>query len=658
VRERTVRQYQGSCIWLLLLTVFPLSGWASVSSGATPATNQRLTAIAFFDPSTGYGVFTTQGGGRCQDFVGQTADGGAKFGNLVSATSWSCANAAPTQSLAFDDHGDGFLYGPDLVVTHDGGKSWTPSGQPGAVLSVQELGRSVWMIESDCSSPTAQVCPLRLEESTDGGWTWSSSLAPPGAVDDPGASGGADQAWLDRITQSVAYMLSSSPSPSGKGVGETPLWFTTNGGMSWSRRAIPCGVPASNSVALSAAPDGKLMAICAGEPGAGNEAKTAMRSTNDGVTWSVLSACSGAACNADTLTPGYLGGIVATSPVTAFLYGSRSSLLVTHDGGRVWRAVEPRIGDSSGGTEQAIFFDRSDGVVLGENGNDDDLSTLWRTSDGGEKWTALVPQTDRRERAENGAAAGSTIRDCSTKDLRLSAVPGLMGMGNVSSVLLAENTGSSACRLTGYPAIQLLNSQGDHEAQADETPLASAGGTSTGAALPSLELKQGEVASAAIDGFDRPTSDTTTCPSYPAFAVTLSGQPGSVTVHYRIGSCSGLSVHPFVLGFNGTDLTGEASGITPRCSSASDVVMINAFSGAHLVTGIGSFPGRSGGRLYQLVLEPGRYEIRSGAERARHVTVFAGRVAHLGRYGACVSTRIDRVTPRWPTPTTSTPRAG
>jgi photosystem II stability/assembly factor-like uncharacterized protein len=387
-----VRRHQSSCVWLLL-TVLALAGWAAVSSGTTPATNQRLTAITFFDPSTGYGVFTTQGGGRCQDFVGRTADAGTNFSNLVSATSWSCTNAAPAQSLAFDDHGDGFLYGPDLVVTHDGGKSWTRSRQPGAVLSVQALGRSVWMIESDCSSPRAHACSLRLEKSTDGGWTWSSSLAPPGAVDNRGLSGGAAQEWLDRITQSEAYVLSSSVSTPESEASDTPLWFTTNGGMSWSRRTIPCGAWASDSVAISVAPDRGLLAVCAGEPGAGNEAKTAMRSTNDGVTWSVRSACSGSACDTDALTPGYLGGIVATSAMTAFLYGSRSSLLVTHDAGRVWRAVQPRIGDSSGGTEQAIFFNRSDGVVLGENGNNDDLSTLWRTRDGGEKWTVVVPQT-------------------------------------------------------------------------------------------------------------------------------------------------------------------------------------------------------------------------------------------------------------------------
>ncbi len=93
------------------------------------------------------------------------------------------------------------------------------------------------------------------------------------------------------------------------------------------------------------------------------------------------------------LSFGYLGSIDAVSSRTAFLVGSRSSLLITRDGGIRWRMVRPLIGDSGGGTGQVIFFSCSRGVVLGEDGNDNELPTIWHTSDGGARWSAVLPRT-------------------------------------------------------------------------------------------------------------------------------------------------------------------------------------------------------------------------------------------------------------------------
>ena len=48
------------------------------------------------------------------------------------------------------------------------------------------------------------------------------------------------------------------------------LWFTGDGGRSWSRRATPC---TGMSYAVSAAPGGVLLAVCAAEPGSGERAR-------------------------------------------------------------------------------------------------------------------------------------------------------------------------------------------------------------------------------------------------------------------------------------------------------------------------------------------------------------------------------------------------
>ena len=368
------------------------------SSTAT-ATTQSLTMVAFFDRETGYGVFQRQGPQGCGDLVGQTNDGGSTYTSLVPVTTWGCGATAPVASVAFDDHGDGFLYGPGLFVTHDGGRSWAPGAQPDAVLAVQALGSSIWMLVSGCPTPhpgTLGPAHLRLLESTDGGRTWPGSPPLPADAIFNGSlpEGSEGQTWLVRVSQSSAYVL-SNPVASGPGPDEDPLWFTDNDGLSWSTRDIPCAVGAL-SVVLSAAPDGTLLAVCAAEPSAGNQPKSTERSTDGGLTWTTESSCPpvpSAAANCGALDDGYVGEIDATSGEQAFLVGGRSSLLVTNDGGRRWQVVEPAIGGTDAGTDQVIFFNGSDGVVLGQNGTNDEAWTIWHTTDDGTRWTSMVPRT-------------------------------------------------------------------------------------------------------------------------------------------------------------------------------------------------------------------------------------------------------------------------
>ncbi len=335
----------------------------------------------------------------CSDRVGLTINSGASFSIPVFVVTWPCAQSAPASALAFDDHGDGFLYGPELFITHDNGVTWSQSHQRGTVLSVEALGNSIWMLETSHSAPFSassnSTVALRLLSSANGGRTWSVLPTPQSAEVRPANAEGSG--WLVRINQTSAYLASSSGASDGTPTPThtTPLWFTTDSGATWSSRTIPCGGFYTN-VALSAAPDGTIFDVCAGEPSAGNQLKETLRSTNEGRSWQVRSMCHFSTTNVLHCTPGsqfsgYLGEIDAVSSSTVYLVGGRSSLMVSRNGGTTWMVVPPGLGGDAGGTGQVIFFSPSNGIVLGDGEFENNRPTLWSTTDGGAHWTTREP---------------------------------------------------------------------------------------------------------------------------------------------------------------------------------------------------------------------------------------------------------------------------
>lgn len=97
-----------------------------------------------------------------------------------------------------------------------------------------------------------------------------------------------------------------------------------------------------------------------------------------------------AQCARNPLIDGYLGEVDATSAATFYVIGIRSPLLVTHDGGASWTALQS-VGDVNGSPAQVIFFGARDGVVLGRLNDATASVAIWHTSDGGASWSALTP---------------------------------------------------------------------------------------------------------------------------------------------------------------------------------------------------------------------------------------------------------------------------
>ncbi len=150
------------------------------------------------------------------------------------------------------------------------------------------------------------------------------------------------------------------------------------------------------------------------------------------------------------------------------------------------------------------------------------------------------------------AAAASTTR-CTFADLTISVGQSGAGLGHEGGVILFENTGTSACTLSGYPGVAALNSSGTQVQQARRTPSGYLGGMQTGSTTPPVvTLQVGGTASAFVEGTDVPVGTATSCPTYAGLLVTPPTATQSTRLTLSLPGCSPIQVHPVVSGTTGT----------------------------------------------------------------------------------------------------------
>ncbi len=347
----------------------------------SPASTESIESVAFFNASNGYGLFALSNGSSCSLAVAPTADGGSTFATRRTVTGYTCASGYPAAKVAFDNVGDGFVFGPQLFISHDNGSTWNAAEGFSDVVSLIPLGRSVWALQESCSQSSGN-CGVGVEQSTDGGRTWSTVTLPAQETTSgaPSMLRTSVSSTLIAIPQSlVAGNVASTSSL---------LLRTTDGGRSWQRPPVPC---VGLSSFLSQAPDGTIWLGCASEPGAGNQAKQLARSFDGGLAWKVVQCPASSSpfpgCYfSNTPNGGYLGDLAGASSTTAFADGGRNDVLVTRDGGATWSWTNPVIGDMDSGTTGLFFANAEDGwVISGATATANE--GLWRTTDSGNDWS-------------------------------------------------------------------------------------------------------------------------------------------------------------------------------------------------------------------------------------------------------------------------------
>lgn len=95
--------------------------------------------------------------------VKTTANGGATFRSLPAPPGTFAPGEAPTESsIRFADATDGWVFGPKLYATHDGGLHWTAIRMPGAVGQLQPgLGRVYAVVAPAAPCAATGTCSAR-----------------------------------------------------------------------------------------------------------------------------------------------------------------------------------------------------------------------------------------------------------------------------------------------------------------------------------------------------------------------------------------------------------------------------------------------------------------------------------------------------------------
>jgi hypothetical protein len=382
---------------VLVGRVIKVGAWPAASPAPMAAAPLSFSAVAMSDLANSWlvglsWVSATDGwalaaqpcvSGTCARLA-HTTDGGLHWQALPSPParlqggSVDCSTVACVTGVQFASPTVGYLYGPALLMTSDGGRTWHP--QPG--LQVETLtiaGGQVYRVGYDhggCPGP----CLPTLQRASIGSSAWRpliSQLAYPDR---------SDAAQI--VSSGSTLLLAMFGSQAGPVSAQAVIYGSADGGATWQQRADPCAGRGAGGNSregdltdLAGAPAGLLAGLCSQR---GESGTFVVSSSDGGHSWQTAGALRGA-------QP--LALLAAASPTTlAVSTGAAggsgaltAQLLVTTDAGRHW---------STAATQTQQILQAGVPAWLGFEGSRTGRwisgpHSIWTSNDGGLHWNQI-----------------------------------------------------------------------------------------------------------------------------------------------------------------------------------------------------------------------------------------------------------------------------
>jgi hypothetical protein len=320
--------------------------------------------------------------GLCPELA-TTTDGGKTWHPLpkppasIQNGTVDCGSVACISHLRFATTMLGYLYGPALLVTSDGGRSWRPQASlPVEALEPTTVG--VYRIVYDhggCPGP----CDRTVEVAPAGSGAWPTVTTIPLV---PNVSSHQDTAELVPQGSQDVYIPIYGDIASGAGTQQAILWRSLDAGHTWHQLGDPCGAGGTEvnvAIGFAASAGGFVAALCFPRSSPGGE--FVVTSNNAGASWGPAHPVPGSFIQLiAAASPGHLA--VATAPLTGS--GPNTyTLYVSTDAGAHWvlAVSDAELLDvAAPGSAFLGFEDSLSGRWVGSEG------AIWTTEDAGAHW--------------------------------------------------------------------------------------------------------------------------------------------------------------------------------------------------------------------------------------------------------------------------------
>jgi photosystem II stability/assembly factor-like uncharacterized protein len=341
----------------------PAGRGAAVPAGFQPA------AASFRSPASGVvlGGVACKGlvrgvWSRCAARLVATADGGVRWHFLTAPGArlvrlLSTSRGAAVSSVVFASRRNGWLYGPGLWSTHDGGAHWRRVSLGKAIVAMAAASGTVYAV-----------------------------ARPAGYL----SSGGPSELFASPAGQDAWAPVRSVPvsrAPASLAVSGRAAWFAssthlraTADGVHWHRYPFRC--PVTHDLAnITAASRTHVLFLCTGNGAAGSSDKVVLSSASGGRAVHLAGRAPSGGSGAIIAVPPHRAKVITLAAESGASFLDRSA-----DGGRTW--TQMTVPGSAGGPllSSLSYVSRKTGwAVLGEPGQGSQ-NRLLRTSDAGRTW--------------------------------------------------------------------------------------------------------------------------------------------------------------------------------------------------------------------------------------------------------------------------------
>jgi len=356
-------------------------------SGAPVPANFQPTSVTFIGS---IGAVIGQAGTRghcatayCTSLAG-TSDYGRSWYGVSAPVTGPPDGARGVSQVRFLNLSDGWAFGPQLWVTHDGGASWTQEPTHGMrVTDLEAAGNRAFALFARCTGTSAdygaRCTSVSLYTSLAGTDRWRPVPGPTASLQPLATEAG--------TAVSASLVLTGGPT-GGQGYLLAPSGELLSGpltGAAWTagpRLPCPPGAPGASGQptgGLLAADSSQLILVCTSGTSAASDTQTKLvfASSDGGAHWS-------------TAGTGLPGGIATSVAMQAqdnlVLLATDAGLYRSGDGGRTWQLTQAGpTGAAAGetGFSYVGMTSPTNGVALPA---DPRLHEVFITTDGGSTW--------------------------------------------------------------------------------------------------------------------------------------------------------------------------------------------------------------------------------------------------------------------------------